>query len=273
MMMFSWLHSHRKIVLLILIPLLTLAGYYWNEHRTVGLHQAVSPAYWLGRWRGEDLYNPQQHFLMHGNRALPEVALTIDDGPHSPMTGQMLDILRSYRAPATFFVVGENVKKQPELVRRILAEGHEVGNHTQDHQRLDGLALRNVANEINDCDINFSRATGQHLQLLRPPGVRYNDSVLAEAVKLGYITVSDTLGAEDYKLVSPDFIVRRVTNRTENGSIILLHDQYPETVEALPRIIATLQGEGYRFVTVSQMLAHLPKPVLAQNSAKAEKKP
>ena len=130
--------------------------------------------YWLRRWRGEDLYDPQARFLYHGNRSLKEVALTIDDGPHSPTDERLLDVLRSERVRATFFLIGENMKKHPELVTRMIAEGHEVGNHSQTHLRLDALMPRQIRNEVNNCDINFNRITGRHLALLRPPGIRYN---------------------------------------------------------------------------------------------------
>jgi peptidoglycan/xylan/chitin deacetylase (PgdA/CDA1 family) len=254
----------RKIILLLVIAAVALAagGYWLDQHRHVSLRDAVNPCYWLRRWRAEDLYDPDAHVLYHGNRSLKEVALTIDDGPHAKTSPALLDVLRAHHVRATFFVIGENVKKHPELARRMVAEGHDVGNHTQSHLPLDTLTTRQIRNEIVDCDINFSRITGRRLALLRPPGMRYNKKVMRVARQLGYIVVSDTWGAKDYAKVTPDFIVRGTGRWVENGSIIMLHDDHPATAAALPRIISNLKDEGYRFVTISEMLAHLPRPVI-----------
>jgi peptidoglycan/xylan/chitin deacetylase (PgdA/CDA1 family) len=253
----------RKIALVFVFALVVLAlsGYWWNQHRHVSLRDAINPCYWVRRWRAEDLYDPGTRPLHHGNRSLKEVALTIDDGPHDKTTPALLDVLRGDHVRATFFVIGENVKKNPRLARRMVAEGHDVGNHTQSHLPLDTLTPRQMRNEISDCDINFNRVTGRHLALLRPPGMRYNKKVLRVARELGYIVVSDTWGAKDYARVTPDFIVRGTRRWVENGSILLFHDDYPATVAALPRIISDLKNDGYRFVTISEMLAHLPTPV------------
>jgi len=254
----------RKIALVFAFALVALAagGYWWNQHRHVSLRDAVNPRYWLRRWRAEDLYDPATRLLYHGNRSLREVALTIDDGPHDETTPALLDVLRAHHVRATFFVVGENVRKHPQLARRMVAEGHEVGNHTQSHLPLDTLTPRQMRNEISDCDMNFDRITGRHLAVLRPPGMHYNEKVLQVAHELGYIVVSDTWGAKDYARVTRDFIVRGTGRWVENGSILLFHDDYPATVAALPRIISNLKDEGYRFVTISEMLAHLPRPVI-----------
>lgn len=246
---------------------LVVGGYWWNEHRHVTLHDALNPKYWLRRWRSEDLYDPRTHMLYRGNRALREVALTIDDGPHEGTGARLLDVLRAKHVRVTFFVIGENLNKYPELSRRMVSEGHEVGNHSQSHLPLDRLTPRQVRNEIEDCDINFHRTTGGRLNLLRPPGMRYNGTVLRAASELGYIVVADTWGARDYTEVTPDSIVRGVLRYAENGSIILLHDEHPATAAALPQIIETLRSRGYRFVTISEMLAHLPRPVIMTRRA------
>ncbi len=255
------MHRQRRMLGLALLVLgVVPGGYWWNEHRRVGLGDVVSPGYWIRRWQGEDLWDARRRILFHGNRNLPEVALTIDDGPHRPTGAQLLDVLKAHRVRATFFVVGAQVKQHPDLARRMLAEGHEVGNHTQDHQRLDTLEERHIRNEIAHCDLNFRRATGQRLTLLRPPGLRYNDDVLRVAGEMGCTLVAENVTAHDATPVPPEFIVRRVLRRVENGSILLLHDDFPATAQALPRILTTLRERGYRFVTISEMLAHLPSP-------------
>jgi peptidoglycan/xylan/chitin deacetylase (PgdA/CDA1 family) len=242
--------------------LLAGGGWWFNEQRKVAIHDMVNPVYWVHRLRGEDLYDASTRTLHHGNRDLPEVALTIDDGPHAKTGTELLDILKQHKVHATFLVVGTEVKANPDITRRMVAEGHEVGNHSQDHQRLHGLTEPQVRHELFDCDVNFFRVTGQHLRLMRAPGERYGPAVYKVENELGYTIVDSNAEARDYDpKVSADFITGRIMRRVENGSIILLHDDNPGTVEALPTILDKLQAEGYRFVTASEMLAHLPHPV------------
>lgn len=259
----------RRNIAIVVVGLAVVAagGWLWNEHRTIGIRDAVNPAYWVRRWRGEDLYDEKSHILFHGNRANQEIALTIDDGPNEPFCTQLLDIFREQGIRATFFVVGRRVKEHPDVVRRMLEDGHEVANHSQNHYRLDTLPADQCRREINDCDINFYRATGRHLSILRPPGVRYNDTVVKSARELGYEIISWNDAAKDFLDVSPDFIVNRTLRRTENGSIILLHDDRSATVTAMPRILSELKRQGYKFVSISEMLAHLPKPVMVESNA------
>lgn len=227
----------------------------------------LNPAYWVRRAQGEDLYDVQNHILYHGNRALKEVAITIDDGPHTPTGDQLLDILKKQDVKATFFVVGKKMRERPDLILRMVAEGHEIANHTQDHYRLPTLKPDQMRREVNDPDIELYRIAGKHMGLLRPPGVQYNQEVIETARDLGYEIITVSVSAKDFEDVTPDFIVRRTLARTTNGSIILLHDDRQSTVYALPRIIDGLRQQGYRFVTVSEMLAHLPKPVVVETNA------
>lgn len=245
-----------------------VAAVFWiNEHRSEPWSSLINPAYWVERARGEDLYDPVNHILYHGNHSLKEVALTIDDGPHPATGGLLLDILKQEHVRATYFLVGRKMRERPDLVRRMVAEGHEVANHTQSHYRLPTLKPDQMRREINDPDIELFRIAGVHMDLLRPPGVQYNEQVLDTARELGYQIITVSVAAKDFEDVTPDFIVRRVLSRTTNGSIILLHDDRQSTVYAMPRIIEGLKRQGYRFVTISEMLAHLPKPVVVRTNA------
>lgn len=257
-----FLTSPRFILPLILVM---GAGTYWyHTHRSIGWRETVSPAYWWRRFHGDDLYDPDTVFLMHGNRALPEIALTFDDGPHPESRTQILAILKQYNAKATFFDVGKHLTASPDLVRQTLAEGHEIANHSQNHFRLPPLSPEQRHREINDVDIAYCRITGEHLRYLRPPGMQYNEAVLSEAKRLGYVVIGYTMSSGDYDIGgNPEAIMARTINRCGNGSILLLHD-YPHTAIALPRILETLTERGYRFVTVSEMLAHLPEKPHAQ---------
>ena len=248
----------RRMGTFVIVAILGSGLLWFNQHRRMGWREAVSPAYWLARSRGEDLYDPAKGLLMHGNRQIREVALTFDDGPHVESRGQILDTLKQYGARATFFDVGEHLIAQPELVKRTLAEGHEIANHSNTHLRLDGLSARDRHREINDAAIAFYRVAHQHLTLLRPPGMRVNDAVFADCRDLGYIVVGyNTVARDADPETEPDFIVQRTCDRVENGSILLLHD-YPATAKALSEILKRLKSEGYHFVTVTEMIDHLP---------------
>ena len=250
--------KHNKVIgLVIAIVILGWAGWQANLSRKVPLERALNPVFWVRHWRGTDRYDPQTALLEHGNPAFKEVALTIDDGPDPKLGPPIAAFLKANGVQATFFLVGKRVRQFPDVARLLARGGFELGNHTYDHQRLPGLKPHEIANEIRLCDRDVAQATGQHLHLLRPPGVQYDDKTLRAAKALGYVTVSWTTGARDYDTQPPQWIADRVLRRTEPGSIILLHQDNPSTLAALPLIVAGLRGRGYSFVTVSQMLAHL----------------
>ncbi|MBV9849604.1 MAG: polysaccharide deacetylase family protein [Armatimonadetes bacterium] len=243
------------------VAVLGLAAWQADRYRKVPLDRAINPLYWVRHWRGEDRYDPRTGLLEHGDPNAPEVALTVDDGPDPRYGPAIAALLERDHVPATFFLVGTRVKQYPQVARLLARGGFEIGNHTYDHQRLPALPPHQIANELRLCDRWVAAVTGRHTTLLRPPGVQYNDKVLQVARSLGYVTVSWTVGAGDYDPHPPQWIARRVLDRTEPGSIILLHQDTPATLAALPAIISGLRARGYRFVTVGEMLRRLHVPV------------
>ena len=215
---------------------------------------------------GDLTYELRGDLLVRGNPSLREVALTFDDGPYGETTEQILDALKERGAQATFFVIGVHVEARPELIRRMLLDGHEVGNHTYSHPRLPELTLAQARQELVQCEAAFVAATGSQMNLMRPPGMRYNDDVLRLAQDLGYATIHWNVAAGDYVPVNPEAIVARVMQQATNGSVILLHDS-PDTAKALPTILQRLTEQGYRFVTTTQMLSRLPRPVVLASNA------
>jgi len=247
----------KAVGTIVAVALLGWAGWQANQSRKVPLERALNPMFWVRHLRGEDQYDPQTALLEHGSPKYREVALTIDDGPDPNLGPPIAAYLKANGVAATFFLVGTRVRQYPQVARLLARDGFELGNHTYDHQRLPGLKPHEIANEIRLCDRDVYEATGRHLNLLRPPGVQYDDKTLQAARALGYVTVSWTAGARDYETQPPQWIAGRVLRRTEPGSIILLHQDSPSTLAALPRIVNGLRGQGYSFVTVSQMLEHL----------------
>ncbi len=191
------------------------------------------------------------------------VALTFDDGPASPFTEQILDILRARGIPATFFVCGKNVERSPHLLRRIHDEGHTLGNHTYSHLHLYFRRSANIAAEIDRAGDAIEKIVGYRPRIFRPPyGIRWFGlyPVLRErGMKL--IQWSET--GYDWKY-GTDAIIQATLKRAGPGSVILLHDGHdtrpPErvdrskTVAALPAILAGLMNAGLKFVSVMDFL-------------------
>lgn len=235
-----------------------LLAWALDPHRKTPLRKVFSPVEWVRHWKGIDHYDPGQALLQEGDPDVREVALTFDDGPDPRYGPAVAAILKQKNVPATFFLVGMRVKEHPEVARLLARDGFELANHTYNHQSLPALKPHEIANELRLCDADIAQATGQHTTLMRPPGVQYNDKVLGVAKSLGYVTVSWTVGARDYDMdTTADFIRERVLDRAAPGAIILLHQDTPATISALPAVIDGLRAQGYQFVTVSQMLDRL----------------
>lgn len=219
---------------------------------------------------GRATFQLQGNMLVSGNPGLHEVCFTFDDGPHPDSMTKILDILKRENIKATFFVVGKVVDQNPNLVRRMMAEGHEVGNHTYSHKRLNQMPIKSARQEIAACAASVKRATGADMTLLRPPGMEYNNDVLYLSQDMGYVTCHWNVVAGDYVSIAPALVARRVLDQVKPGAVILLHDS-PDTALALPAIIKELKARKYRFVTASQMLSRLPRPVVVATNAYAVK--
>lgn len=251
------------------IASLALSSWALDPHRKTPLRKVFNPMEWVRHWQGRDKYDSENALLQEGDTSVPEVALTFDDGPDPLYGPQVAAILKAKHVPATFFLVGMRVKQYPEVARLLAADGFELANHTYNHQSLPALKPHEIANELRLCDQDIWEATGRRTTLMRPPGVQYNDKVLGVTKALGYVVVSWTVGAKDYdKDTSADFVRERVLDRTAPGAIILLHQDTPATVAALPAIIDGLRAQGLQFVTVSQMLTRLRANLPPANSGK-----
>ena len=183
-----------------------------------------------------------------------EIALTFDDGPYPFYTPLLLHVLERSQVPATFFIVGRSAQEFPELMRRIVAGGDEIGDHTFNHYTLTTLNDSQIAYQIAAGGNFLQQFTPQPITLFRPPHGRFNQHVVAIAHELGYKTVFWSDSPDDVKDISPDLIVARVLFFARPGAIVLLHSGQYKTIEALPAIIGRLRAEGYTFVTVSQLL-------------------
>lgn len=178
------------------------------------------------------------------------VALTFDDGPHPEHTEKILKLLKKYNAKATFFMLGSNVEKYPAIAAKIAKEGHELGNHTWNHFDLTARDDEKITEEIAETNRIIEKATGQKPTVFRPPYGAMNEQVETAVKMMPVMWTVDTL---DWKASAPQEIIEMVRNNAEDGSIILMHDIHEVTVEALAVILEYLDGEGFDFVTVSEL--------------------
>ena len=196
------------------------------------------------------------------------VALTFDDGPDPRWTPAILDVLRRHDVPATFFVVGGQAAKHPELVRAEVASGHEIGAHTFSHSDLGAASPLRATIELSLSQSALAGAAGVNTHLLRLPYSSRTDDVTSpeltaarRVADLGYLMVFATEDGEDWRQPGAGTIVARSTPPADRGGIVLLHDgggDRRQTVEALDRLIVKLKGQGYRFTTVSDIAGLTP---------------
>ncbi len=208
---------------------------------------------------------PQFPTLYHqGAGGEHQVALTFDDGPDPEWTPQILDILKARNVKAAFFLVGANAEKYPALVRRIVDEGHEIGNHTYYHPNLALCWPEHIRLELNATQLLLETITGRATTLFRPPyAADTSPSKLSEltplniAQDLGYLVVLENIDPQDWAKPGADIILQRVKQQRRDGSIILLHDaggDRAQTVEALPHILDYLYTRGDSVVPLSTLM-------------------
>ena len=185
------------------------------------------------------------------------VALTFDDGPNATTTPQALDILAKYKIKATFFIQGQNISGNEAILKRMQAEGHEVGNHSWNHPVLTQLSLEDAKKQITDTEAAITNVLGKSSKLMRPPYGAISDDI-RNSLDLSFIMWDvDSL---DWKSKNEAAILTEIQRQATDGSIILMHDIHQTSVNALPNVIEYLQGQGYSFVTVSELLGNHVKP-------------
>jgi len=184
------------------------------------------------------------------------VALTFDDGP-GKYTAELLDFLKEHRVRATFFLLGNNAARYPDLIKRMDAEGHAIGNHSYSHPNLAGLSAAGVAAQIANCNAAIRNAVGHNAVVMRCPGGSCNATVRAAAANAGLPIIYWSVDTKDWQSRDKDKImdVAFGDKGIKDGSIVLLHDIHRESVDAAKEMILRLEQEGYTFVTVPELLS------------------
>lgn len=186
-----------------------------------------------------------------------KIALTFDDGPHPRYTKEILAILEEYHVTATFFIIGVNATNYPEDLRRIVAAGCEIGNHTDSHCRIKALSSAEIQKELEQCEEHIYHLCGIRPRVFRPPEGMMNDSLKMVAAKMGYDLVLWSIDTKDWALNPPQEILKTVQNHIRGGDIILMHDYVSggnTTCASLRLLIPMLLARGYEFVTVSELI-------------------
>ncbi len=200
----------------------------------------------------------------------PAIAMTFDDGPDKTLTPELLDILAQHHIHATFFVIGKNAEAHPEILQRAVREGHEIGNHSWSHPAFAKMADEKVRTELEKTDKVIRNALGGRPVLMRPP----YGSITARQKRwineeFGYRIILWDVDPLDWKRPGPTVVRDRIVRATRPGSIILSHDIHPGTIKAMPETFDQLQAKGFKFVTVSELIA-MGKPMAPQDDHATE---
>lgn len=180
----------------------------------------------------------------------PKIALTFDDGPNQRITPKILDVLDEYNVKATFFMIGEQIPKNQDIVKRILLSGHQIGNHTFTHRNITKLSEEELIEELRKTDEQL--ATFNYIStVFRPPYGSYSKTV---ASKIDKTLITWDLDSRDWELLDAQKVYNKVLKEVKENEIILMHDMYESTYEAVKKLIPELLDEGYEFVTVDELL-------------------
>ena len=212
---------------------------------------------------------PKPATYSHAHVDQPYIAMTFDDGPSSENTPRLLEMLKQRDIKATFFLIGQNVAANPAIVKQILADGNEVGNHTWTHPQLSKLSDDKVTAEITKTQEAIKDACGYTPTILRPPYGAITPSQRAWiSSQFGLNVILWSVDPFDWKRPGASVITQRILSQVRPGAIILSHDIHKQTVDAMPATLDGLIAKGYKFVTVSQLIAlNKPKPPASATAA------
>lgn len=186
------------------------------------------------------------------------IAFTFDDGPSPIYTPQVLDIFKEAGGFATFFMIGEHMKKHPEIVKMVTEGNHEIGNHTYSHEDLTELSVNDAYKELEKSDQLTHQMAGKKPRVMRPPFIRFNNETKEISNQFNYRVIGAINGdAKDWEQPGVEHIVSKSRNHIRNGSILMFHDGFEnrsQTIDAVRILVKEVKENGYRLVTVSQLL-------------------
>lgn len=181
------------------------------------------------------------------------VALTFDDGPHPTVTNKILDLLDTYHAKATFFMLGNRIQLYPEVTKEVFARGHEIGNHTWNHPVLTGLSEKQIMQEFNSTEKLIVETIGANSTIFRAPYGISTDAINSIVPRESINWTIDTL---DWKHRNADQAISVIKKNMHNNAVILMHDIHMSTADGLTDVLEFLSNEGYEFVTVTELMSY-----------------
>ncbi len=195
----------------------------------------------------------------------PFVAMTFDDGPHGTNTPRLLDLLKQRKIKATFFIVGQCAAEYPDIMKRIVAEGHEIANHSWSHPQLTKMGEGGVTEQLGKTHDIIIQTTGVTPKVMRPPYGAFTPNQQGWAFrKWGYKCIMWDVDPLDWKVRNAAHVKSHILSHAVPGSIILAHDIHKSTIDAMPETLDGLTAKGLKFVTVSELIAMdrppVPKP-------------
>lgn len=211
--------------------------------------------------------------LFLGDTTRKELFLTFDNGYENGLTEKILDVLKDKQVPATFFVTGHYIKDQPELLKRMTAEGHIIGNHSWSHPDMTQLSEEGIRTELEKVKAQVREVTGQQdMAYLRPPRGIFNEKVLSASKSSGYTSVFWSIAYKDWDVRAQKgaaYAFQQVTKQLHPGAILLLHSVSQDNADALASIIDEARRQGYEF----KSLQELSSPAEPAPSSDSEAKP
>lgn len=191
-----------------------------------------------------------------GDTKTKSLYLTFDEGYENGYTAKILDTLKKHNVPACFFVTGPYLKKESDLILRMVEEGHDVGNHTVNHPSMPSLSESEIEYELIELDRYFYETTGKTMKFLRPPMGEHSEKSMYFSNKLGYKTVFWSIAYEDWnvdKQPSVDYVINSVMDNLHSGAIILMHAVSSANTEALESVILEAKKQGYTFKSLTTL--------------------
>jgi peptidoglycan/xylan/chitin deacetylase (PgdA/CDA1 family) len=180
------------------------------------------------------------------------IALTFDDGP-GKYADKLLDTLKKHKAKATFFLEGQYVKSRPAFAKRMVTEGHDIGNHSYTHPHLPQIAEFQIRDELQRTEDLVLKVTGKRPTMIRPPYGEYDEQVEKVATEMGQPIVLWNGGSRDWATKNTDAILKEVLRTAKRDGVILMHDWVAQTVLVMPKLLTTLEKQGYHMVGVSAL--------------------
>ena len=197
--------------------------------------------------KGEDLEKYNEYIKKRSRKV---VALTFDDGPNPNTTPVALELLKKYNAKATFFMVGRSVAGNEDIIKEVVAEGHQIGNHSWSHPLLTKVTLEQAKSQINDTTEVLKKASGQDVHIMRPPYGGINSAIQAAVSQSFILWDVDTLDWKNRNTAS----IMKEGQKTQSGSIILMHDIHQTSIDALPSVLQYLTEQGFELVTIDELM-------------------